>query len=70
LRVSTMKLLHVLTLFFVVIGGLHFALSGVGIDLLGSVFGTGGHMTTLYIIMGLSTLYHGVPMLTTKLSTL
>ena len=65
-----MKLFHVLTLFLVVIGGLHFALTGVGIDLLGAVFGTGGHITTLYIIMGLSTLYHVVPMLTTKLGTL
>ena len=65
-----MKLLHVLTLFFVVIGGLHFALTGIGIDLLGSLFGAGTHMATLYIIMGLSTLYHVVPMLTTKLGTL
>lgn len=65
-----MKLFQVLTLFFVVLGGLHFALIGFGIDLLGSVFGAGTHMTTLYIIMGLSTLYHVLPMLTTKLSAL
>ena len=65
-----MKLIHVLTLFFVVIGGLHFALTGIGINLLGALFGTGTHLATLYIIMGLSTLYHVVPMLTTKLSTL
>lgn len=65
-----MKLLHVLTLFFVVIGGLHFALAGIGIDLLGTVFGTGTHLTVLYIIMGISTLYHVLPMLTAKLSSL
>lgn len=65
-----MKLIHVLMLFMVVIGGLHFALAGVGIDLLGAVFGAGSHLTILYIIMGLSTLYYVVPMLTAKLSTL
>ena len=65
-----MKLIHVLTLFFVVIGGLHFALSGIGIDLLGSLLGAGGHLTAFYVILGLSILYHGVPMLTNKLSTL
>jgi uncharacterized membrane protein YuzA (DUF378 family) len=67
-RFVVMKLIHVLSLFLVVIGGLHFALSGIGIDLLGTLFGT--HLTTLYVIMGISTLYHVVPMLTTKLNTL
>jgi uncharacterized membrane protein YuzA (DUF378 family) len=65
-----MKIIHVLSLLFVVIGGLHFALSGFGVDLVGAVFGSGAHIATLYIIMGLSTLYHTVPMLTGKLSTL
>lgn len=65
-----MKILHVLSLFFLVIGGLHFVLHGFGVDLIGAVFGSGVHMMTLYILIGLSTLYHGVPMLTTKLSAL
>lgn len=56
-------------LFFVVIGGLHFALTGIGIDLIGSLFGA-GHLAVLYIIMGLSTLYYAVPVLTQKLSAL
>lgn len=63
-----MKLIHVLMLFFVVIGGLHFALSGIGIDLVGSLFGA--NMSVLYIIMGLSTLYYSVPVLTEKLGKL
>lgn len=63
-----MKLIHVLMLFLVVIGGLHFALSGIGIDLVGSLFGT--NMSVLYVIMGLSTLYYAVPVLTEKLSKL
>jgi len=63
-----MKLIQVLMLFFVVIGGLHFALSGIGIDLIGALFGT--NMSVLYVIMGLSTLYYAVPVLTNKLSSL
>lgn len=63
-----MKLVHVLMMFLVVIGGLHFALTGIGIDLVGALFGT--HMSILYVLMGLSTLYYAVPVLTQKLSTL
>ena len=63
-----MKLIHVLMLFLVVIGGLHFALSGIGIDLVGSLFGT--NMSVFYVIMGLSTLYYAVPVLTEKLGKL
>ena len=63
-----MKLVHVLMLFLVVIGGLHFALSGIGIDLLGALFGA--DMPVLYLVMGISTLYYAVPVLTQKLSTL
>ncbi len=63
-----MKLIHVLMLFLVVIGGLHFALSGIGIDLVGSLFGA--NMSVLYVIMGLSTLYISVPVLTEKLGKL
>ena len=65
-----MKMIHVITLFLVVIGGLHFALTGIGINLLGIVFGTTANLTVLYLIMGFSTLYHVVPMLKTNLSTM
>jgi uncharacterized membrane protein YuzA (DUF378 family) len=64
-----MKMIHVLTLFLVIIGGLHFALTGFGINLLGTVFG-GMNLTVLYIVMGLSTIYHIVPVLKTHLATL
>lgn len=63
-----MKLINVLMLFLVVIGGLHFALSGIGIDLVGALFGT--EMSFLYVLMGLSTLYYAVPVLNEKLSKL
>jgi uncharacterized membrane protein YuzA (DUF378 family) len=64
-----MKMIHVITLFLVILGGLHFALTGFGINLLGTVFG-GVNLTVLYIVMGISTIYHVVPVLKTHLSTL
>jgi len=68
-KVSVMKMIHVLTLFLVIIGGLHFALTGFGINLLGAIFG-GANITILYIVMGLSTIYHVSPILKTHLSSL
>lgn len=65
-----MKMIQVITLFLVVIGGLHFALNGIGINLLGIVFGTTANLTVLYILLGVSTLYHGIPMLRNNLKTL
>ena len=63
-------MIQVITLLMLVIGGLHFALTGIGIDLLGQVFGTGKNLTVIYLLMGVSTLYHGVPMLKNNLKTL
>lgn len=65
-----MKMIHVITLFLVVIGGLHFALTGIGINLFGIVFGVGTNLTVLYLLLGISTLYHGIPLLRTNLKTL
>jgi uncharacterized membrane protein YuzA (DUF378 family) len=64
-----MKLIHVISLLLVVIGGLHFALTGLGVNLLGTIFG-GAHLTILYIVMGISTLYHVGPMLKSQLAAL
>lgn len=63
-----MKMVQVITWFLVVIGGLHFALSAIGINLLGSVFG--GESMVLHIAIGASMLYHGVPALQAKLAKL
>lgn len=64
-----MKMIHVLTLFLVMLGGLHFALTGLGINLLTTLFG-GTNLTILYIVMGVSTLYHVMPMLKTHLTAI
>jgi uncharacterized membrane protein YuzA (DUF378 family) len=64
-----MKMIHVISLFLVILGGLHFALTGFGINLLGAIFG-GTNLTVLYIVMGFSTIYHVLPLVKTDLHTL
>ena len=65
-----MKMITVLTLFLVVFGGLHFMLTGFGVDLIGTIFGHTVNLTILYLVMGISTLYYVVPMLKTHLAKL
>jgi uncharacterized membrane protein YuzA (DUF378 family) len=64
-----MKVIHVITLFLVILGGLHFALTGFGINLLPAIFGT-MNLTILYIVMGVSTIYHVLPVLRTHLNAI
>jgi uncharacterized membrane protein YuzA (DUF378 family) len=68
-KVTVMKMIHVITLFLVILGGLHFALTGFGINLLTAVFG-GTNLTILYIVMGVSTIYHVLPVLRTHLAAI
>ena len=64
-----MKMIHVIALFLVVLGGLHFALTGLGINLLAIVFG-GVHVAVLNIAIGVSILWLAMPVLKTKLGAL
>ncbi len=64
-----MKMIHVISLFLVVLGGLHFALTGFGVNLLAMLFG-GANLTILYIAMGVSTLHHVWPSFKAQLSAL
>ena len=64
-----MKMVHVIALFLVVLGGLHFALTGLGINLLTILFG-GANLPILYLAMGVSTLWLAMPVLKTKLGAL
>ena len=64
-----LKVIHVLTLFLVILGGLHFALTGFGINLLTAVFG-GMNLTILYIVMGVSTIIQVLPVLRTHLNAI
>lgn len=68
-KVIVMKLIHVLSLLLVILGGLHFALTGFGIDLLGAIFGH-ANLTVLYMVMGFSTIYHVMPLIKTDLHNL
>lgn len=64
-----MKLIHVITLFLVILGGLHFVLTGFGVNLLTAIFG-GANLTVLYIVMGLSTIHHVLPTFTKHLDSI
>lgn len=55
-----MKLIHVISLLLVVIGGLHFALTAIGINLLGMVFGS-LNMAIVNLLIGLSIIQHVWP---------
>ena len=59
-----MKIIHFITLLFVLLGGLHVGLHGLtGTDLLGSMFAATGLLNVVYGIVTLSTLYHIIPVL-------
>lgn len=64
-----MKMIHVISLFLVILGGLHFVMTGFGVNLLGVIFG-GANLTVLYIAMGLSTVYHVGPTFKAHLAAL
>ncbi len=53
------KTLTKLTTLLIIIGALHLGLVGVlGIDLLGTIFGTGVIMKTVYVLVGMSAILH------------
>ena len=53
------KTLTKVTMLFIVFGALHLGLLGVlGINLIGTIFGSGVIMKTVYILVGVSALLH------------
>ncbi len=64
-----MKIIHLITLFLVVAGGLHSVLHTIGIDLFGQILGAGAHMTIINLVIGLGTVYYVFPMLKSHLAT-
>lgn len=64
-----MKMIHVISLLLVILGGVHFVLTGLGIGFLTTIFG-GSNLTVLYVLMGISTLHHMIPVFKTHLATL
>ncbi len=55
-----MKLIHVISLLLVVIGGLHFALIAININLLGMLFGS-LNMSIVNLLIGLAIIQHVLP---------
>ena len=64
-----MKIIHLITLFLVVLGGVHVILGTLGIDMLGTLLGTGVHMTVINFVIVLGTVYYVLPMLKTHLAS-
>lgn len=62
-----MKLIHLIALLLVVIGGFHAVLSIVGLNILG-IFGTGVHVVVLNLVIGLATIYYVFPILKSHLN--
>ncbi len=57
-----MKIIHMITLLLVIIGGLNWTLWGVlQIDLITNIFGAGGISTIVYVLITISTIYHLSP---------
>lgn len=54
-----MKIVHLVSLILLLIGGLHLGLSGLlGLDLLGAVLGGGVILKLVLILIGVSSLLH------------
>jgi uncharacterized membrane protein YuzA (DUF378 family) len=63
-----MKIIHLIALFLVVLGGLGSVLSTIGIDMWGTIIGAGTHMTIINLVIGLGTVYYVFPMLKSHLN--
>jgi uncharacterized membrane protein YuzA (DUF378 family) len=63
-----MKIIHLIALLLVVMGGIHAVLFTAGIDIFGTVFGAGVHMTVINLVIGLATVYYVFPMLKTHIN--
>lgn len=64
-----MKIIHLITLFLVVLGGTHTIFGTMGIDMLGTLLGSGIHMTIIHFVIGLGTVYYVLPMLKSHLAS-
>lgn len=67
-KVNTMKIVHLIALLLVIIGGFNAVLATVGIDVLGTMFGDSVHETLINLVIGLATIYYVAPMLKTHIN--
>lgn len=60
-----MKILHIITLLLVLIGGINWGLVGItGLNIVSTIFGAGIITTIIYILVAISSIYHIFPMIT------
>ena len=64
-----MKLVHLISMVLVVLGGLHFALLGVGVNLLGMIFGS-ADIAIIHVVIGVAILHHVLPVVKSRLAAL
>ena len=62
-----MKIVHLISLLLVVLGGVHAVLGTIGMNLFGTVFGGGMIVTVLQLVIGIATIYYVFPLLKTRL---
>jgi uncharacterized membrane protein YuzA (DUF378 family) len=55
-----MKLIHVISLLLIVIGGLQFALTAIGMDIMGTLFGS-INMNIVNLLVGIAIIHHVLP---------
>lgn len=57
-----MKLVHVISLLLVIIGGINWTTVGLmDMNLISSIFGAGGVTTLVYVLVTVATCYHLLP---------
>ncbi|MCI5050153.1 MAG: DUF378 domain-containing protein [Rickettsiales bacterium] len=59
-----MKLFHIFTLILVLLGGINWGLVGlIDMNLITTLFGTGGLTTLVYVLVTVASCYHIFPMI-------
>ena len=62
-----MKFINILTLIFVIVGGLNWGLVGLfSFDLVAAIFGAGSAARIVYILVGLSAAWQIIPLFSSK----
>lgn len=65
-----MKLIHIISLMLVLIGGINWTLVGLmDLNLVSTIFGAGALTTVVYLLVTISTLYHVFPVFTKHFNT-
>ena len=62
-----MKIVHLIALLLVILGGIHAVLSVAGINLFGMIIGGSQVLTVVQLIIGIATIYYVFPLLKARI---